>query len=632
MCVLIAYSRIGSLAAPLPSPWCYAGVITPGQRQAGGSVISKKIRPGGRNARRPGVRAALAGLAGIMLLAVAVLAGVVVTRHSLRDVAASAGGGPHPQAASPGGTPAPQPGTAAQGGTGAQGRGGTPARTLAATRPGPDGIEAQWVINENNQPGTTAWKIRHPKGSIAGFASRTYARSGQRVTLYVTTAAATFRARAFRMGYYHGKGARLIWQSAEITGKVQPYCPVTAGINMVSCDNWKPSVSFAVSAAFVQGDYLIKLVGSGGQQSYVPLTVWDPSSTATYVVQNDVLTWQAWNPYGGYDYYQGLGKCPAGEYPLCSRARVVSFDRPYGSEDGSGNFLALEYPLVRFAEKHGLDVTYVTDQAISEHPDYLLHHRALISLGHDECWSLAGRTAVVAAHDRGMNIVFLGASPILRHVRLRSSPLGPGREEVDYRNAQEDPLDGKASPLEVTGNTWGSPPANWPESGFVGEMYAGFLEPGLRTGLVVSDASSWVYRGTGLRHGSTVRGVIAADVDHVYAAMIHPANLQVLSHSPIPPGMGLTDLGAFYSDMTYYTDARSGAGVLDTGTTNWIPALGSDRSGCGSRGRPGGKTRDGHCASAILRRITGNILRAFGNGPSGRQHPSVANWRRITGQ
>jgi hypothetical protein len=485
-------------------------------------------------------------------------------------------------------------------------------------------MQAQWVIAENKRLGTTAWRIRHPKGSIAGFASRTYAKAGQRITLYVTTAAATFRAEAFRMGYYQGTGARLVWQSPEIAGKVQSSCQVTAGVNMVHCDGWKPSITFTVSAAFVQGDYLIKLVGSGGQQSYLPLTVWDPSSTATYLVQNDVLTWQAWNPWGGYDYYHGLGNCPAGEYPLCSRARVVSFDRPYRAEHGSGNFLRLEYPLVRFAEKHGLDVTYTTDVAIAQHPRSLRHHRVLLSLGHDECWSLARRTAAVTAHDRGMNIVFFGGSPILRHVRLRSSPLGPGREEVDYRDARADPLDGKASPLQVTGNTWGSPPANWPESYFVGEMYAGFLEPGRLVSLVVTDASSWAYRGTGLRDGAAVPGVIGMDVDHFYAAMIHPVNVQVLAHSPIPPDMGQTDIGAFYSDMTYYTDRHGRAGVLDTGTTNWIPALAHDRSGCGARRRPAGS----HCASAVIQRITGNILRVFGAGPAGRLHPSIANWQR----
>ncbi len=120
-----------------------------------------------------------------------------------------------------------------------------------------------------------------------------------------------------------------------------------------------------VTAAFVPGDYLIKLTAPGNRQSYVPLTIWDPASTATYVIKNDVFTWQAWNFYGGYDYYQGLGSCPPGVYPVCNRARVVSYDRPYAAEQGSGNFLGLEYPLVKWAEQHGLDVTYATDPTVA---------------------------------------------------------------------------------------------------------------------------------------------------------------------------------------------------------------------------------------------------------------------------
>jgi hypothetical protein len=216
-----------------------------------------------------------------------------------------------------------------------------------ATFTGPDGVEARWVIEENNKPGTTAWQIHGAHGGISGFASQVYAEQGQQVTLYVSTTGKDFRAQAFRMGYYQGKGARLIWTSPVVTGRDQPACPVTAGVNMVSCDNWSPSLSFTITRAFVQGDYLIKLTGPGRRQSYVPLTIWDPASTATYVIKNDVFTWQAWNYYGGYDYYQGLGNCPPDVYPVCNRARVVSYDRPYAAEDGSGNFLALEYPLVR---------------------------------------------------------------------------------------------------------------------------------------------------------------------------------------------------------------------------------------------------------------------------------------------
>jgi hypothetical protein len=354
----------------------------------------------------------------------------------------------------------------------------------------------------------------------------------------------------------------------------------------------------------------------------VPLTIWDPASTATYVIKNDVFTWQAWNFYGGYDYYQGLGSCPPDVYPVCNRARVVSYDRPYAAENGSGNFLGLEYPLVRWAEQHGLDVTYATDLTVQEHPGYLLRHKVLLSLGHDECWSLDERQAAVAAYSRGVNIVFFAASPVLRHVRTQASPLGPDRELVDYRDSAADPLDGKGNPLEVTGNEWSNPPSSWPEYDFVGDTYAGFLEPGLHVGFTVADASAWVFAGTGLRDGEVIPGVVASDVDKFDLAYGQPADDQILGHSPVPANLGQTSIGAFFSDMTYYTDASTGAGVLDTGTNNWIPAL-AGRSGC----HPGGI-----CEATMVQRITGNILRLFGQGPAARLRPSVPDWRQVTGQ
>jgi hypothetical protein len=508
----------------------------------------------------------------------------------------------------------------------AGGQAGTSARASApagpATFSGGNGIRARWVVQENAKPGTTAWEIHGSHAGISGFASQVYAQVGQQVTLYVSTTGPSFRAQAFRMGYYHGQGARLIWTSPTATGRDQAACPVKSGVNTVACDGWRPSLTFTITQAFVPGDYLIKLAGAGNRQSYVPLTIWDPASTATYVIKNDVFTWQAWNFYGGYDYYQGLGSCPPGTYPICNRARVVSYDRPYAAENGSGNFLGLEYPLVKWAEQQGLDVTYATDLTVQEHPGYLLRHKALLSLGHDECWSMAERQAAVAAYQRGTNIVFFAASPVLRHVRTQASPLGQDRELVDYRDSAADPLDGKGNRLQVTGNEWANPPSSWPEYDFVGDTYAGFLEPGLHVGFKVADASAWVFDGTGLRNGQVVPGVVASDVDKFDQGYGQPADDQIFGHSPIPAGLGQTSIGAFFSDMTYYTNAAAGAGVLDTGTNNWIPAL-DGRSGC----RPGGI-----CEATMIQRITGNILRLFGQGPAARLQPSQANWRQVTGQ
>jgi hypothetical protein len=103
------------------------------------------------------------------------------------------------------------------------------------------------------------------------------------------------------------------------------------------------------------------------------------------------------------------------------------------------------------------------------------------------------------ARDRGANIVFFAASPVLRHVRTQPSPFGADRELVDYRDSAADPPDGKANPRQVTGNEWSNPPSSWPEYDFVGDTYAGFLEPGLHVGFRVADASAWAFAGTGLR-------------------------------------------------------------------------------------------------------------------------------------
>ncbi len=496
-----------------------------------------------------------------------------------------------------------------------------------ATFLGPDGVEARWVIQQNHLPGTTAWRITNaPAGStIEGFANRSYAADGQTVTFYVSSQAPTYQVYAYRMGYYGGTGARLVWTSKQLDGVVQPPCPVTPGVNMVACDNWSPSFSVTLTSAFVQGDYLFKLVGSGNQQSYVPLTVWDPSSHAAYIIKNDIFTWQAWNPYGGYDYYTGIGSCPPGHYPLCSRARIVSFDRPYAYGEGAGDFLANEYPLVYWAEKHGLDVAYWTDLTVVQHPALLANHKTILSLGHDECWSLRERQAVENAnHADGLNVVFFAASPMLRHVRLQASPLGPDREEVDYRNSLKDPLYGKGNPLEVTGNTWGSPPADWAEDNFVGETYGGYTLGGVGPQpFVVADGSAWVFKGTGLTTGSSIPGVIMSDFDRFDVNLAHPGDVEILGHSPLKLSMVQTDLGAVngvqYSDMTYYDDPTSGGGVFDSGTNNWIYSMRTCSAG------------EAQCPAPLLRKITGNLLRVFGQGPAGRIEPSTPNFQQIYG-
>ncbi len=52
-------------------------------------------------------------------------------------------------------------------------------------------------------------------------------------------------------------------------------------------------------------------------------------------------------------------------------------------------------------ESLGLDVTYVTDTDLQASVNPLVSHKAVISLGHDEYYSLAMRQALEQARDQG---------------------------------------------------------------------------------------------------------------------------------------------------------------------------------------------------------------------------------------
>jgi UDP-N-acetylglucosamine:LPS N-acetylglucosamine transferase len=493
--------------------------------------------------------------------------------------------------------------------TGVEGVGSPLTQTPSPAAGGQFGVQASWIIDENSKPGTTAWQITPSVGTapIEGYADHTSAQAGQTVKLYVSTAAPSFHVAAFRMGHYGGAGGRLVWASPALSGNEQDACALQSATKTVEC-SWTPSVSVDVDSSWLPGTYLFKLTADGGQQSYIPITIWDPSSHATYVIQDSVLTWQAWNDYGGYSNFGGLSR--PGKHPsYAGRAKVLSFDRPYAEGSGASDFLSLELPLVSFAEQHGLDVTYWTDIDFSENPQLITNHKALLSLGHNEFITGAERQAEVSGLGKGVNLAFFGATPDLRPARLQPSPLGADREEVAYRDPRQDPFS-KTDPKAATANTWAQRPLNEPASQIVGDTYAG---SGTSAPLVVTDPGAWPFSGMGLRAGTQVHDVVLGAYDSYRPGKDSPANVEILAHSPVRSTHGHRAM----ADTTYYSDPAGGAGVFASGSIGWIPSL----VAC----PPSVATFE--CPAVPVATITGNVLRLFGAGPAGVAHPSVANWR-----
>ena len=482
---------------------------------------------------------------------------------------------------------------------------------------GPGGPAAR-IRAENARPGDPHWQITTPGhgGQIEGYADHAGVRPGTPVRLFVSTTSASFRVRAYRTGWYGGALARLVWTSPAVRGQRQA-APAVKSLGTVAA-HWRPSLTVP-TGGWPPGSYLLRLdaappasagrapSGQHGAQQYVPLVIDSPSVTGRVVLISPVTSYQAYNLWGGYDLYNG----PDGNFG--SRARVVSFDRPYQGSDGAGDFFRLEQPLVSYAERLGLPVAYLTSTDLDLSPDALDGAAAAVSEGHDEYWSPAMRATITRARDQGTNLAFLGANAIYRKIRFQPSALGPDRVEVNYKDPTEDPLYGTDA-AAVTGN-WPDPPDAVPESSLTGQKYDCFLHGGNRP-MIVTDPGAWIWSGTGVHAGEELPGLVGPETDQIDPSQPAPKGIELFAHSPVtcngPP------VFSGYGDVTYYVapSGSAAAGVFDAGTEGWVCAL--PNLAC-----PRGQTRLVTTRTQqVAEAVTRNVLAAFANGPAGRLHPA----------
>jgi hypothetical protein len=463
----------------------------------------------------------------------------------------------------------------------------------------PAGPRLRRQVSENKLPGDPHWYPRHlgAPDAIMGYAGRASVLPGESVPLFVSTTSRSFRVLAFRMGWYRGDLARLVWQSGNVRGRAQSAAKVTGPTNTVTTD-WGPTVTIPTHD-WPAGTYLLRLDADEGGQRFIPLTVRTADNAGKVVIKNSTATWQAYNSWGGYDLYNG----PTGIADYNNRSLAVSLDRPF-DQDGAFMFLAHERKLIQLAERMDLPVGYASSMDLAADPGVLKGASAVISGGHDEYWSPPERDHVTAARDAGVNVAFFGANCCFRRTRLAPSDHGSNRLVICYKTSYlQDPMYGKDN-AAVTSD-WREPPDPDPESSLTGTLYES--NPTDAAYVVVSP-DSWLFKGTGVRHGTSFTGLVGIEYDRVNPGSPVERPIEVMSHSP------LTCRGVrSYSDSAYYNHS-SGAGVFNAGTMRWVRSF-SGNIGYGINQRTG----------AFVRRVSANILRAFADGPAADKYPARDN-------
>jgi hypothetical protein len=439
-----------------------------------------------------------------------------------------------------------------------------------ATQP----VLANRIQVENAKAGNPEWRIDDQNiaknKEIEGYTFPASVNSNNTINFYVnSTIDQTYTLTIYRLGWYNGAGARRMQPPITRTSIKQVLPTPNSTTGLVEA-NWRNPYRLTIPSNWVSGIYIVLVKGDqSGLNRYIPFVVTNDGRFSNYLFQSAVTTWQAYNAWGGKSLYSSNSTGGA--------ARKVSFNRPYQRGAGMGDLGSWEIYMLRFLEREGYDVSYQadTDTHESSGSQLYLYHKALLSVGHDEYWTKKMRDNVENARNHGLGLGFFGANAAYWQNRLEPSGIGQrNRTIVSYKDfaATEDPyaLDLDSSNDILITTRWRESPVNRPENMLIGIMYT--TDP-VDGDIVVSDASHWVYTGTGLRNGDKLAGLLGYEIDSYVNNGQAPANTQIIATSPDPLN------SATIGNMTVYTRgcpssyryfcANITATVFATGSMQW---------------------------------------------------------------
>jgi len=460
----------------------------------------------------------------------------------------------------------------------------------SCTAPG-NAIEAENCLTGTPQ---STWDIGTPPSSgtgdssIQGFGDNISVNVGGTINFKVNTNASAYRLDIYRMGYYQGNGARLVTtiQPSAKLPQSQPNCLTNASLGLYDCGNWAVSASWTVPTTAVSGIYFARLVRTDTNgASHIFFIVRNDASHSDILFQATDSSWQAYNDYGGQNFYG------CGGWDLSCRSFKNSYNRPFHTRDFEQESVTWvfgnEYPMVRWLEANAYDVTYFTDTDTDRYGSLLLNHKLWMSNGHDEYWSGNQRANVEAARNAGVHLAFFSGNTMFWKTRWENSTDGtntPYRTLVCYKETAgdvTDPLD----PPTWTG-TWRdptkSPPADGgrPENAIKGNLFrmnggqASTMQVPAADGKMRFWRNTTVATATGTTNLAT--GSVGAEFDDDEDNGFRPAGLFELTATSVTDGSNfLLDYGVTYGSGTainkavMYKYAPSGAIVFSTGTYRW---------------------------------------------------------------
>src|SRR5205823_1641663 len=145
------------------------------------------------------------------------------------------------------------------------------------------------------------------------------------------------------------------------------------------------------------------------------------------------------------------------------RAYKVSYNRPFIDRGTTGGpkesfIFSTEYPMVRFLEANGYNVSYASAIDTERRGVAgLTAHKVFMSVGHDEYWSAGQRANVEAARAAGTHLAFFSGNEVFWKTRWEASIDGSNTAYRTLVCYKETTANAKIDPTSVWTGTWRDP-------------------------------------------------------------------------------------------------------------------------------------------------------------------------------
>ena len=482
-------------------------------------------------------------------------------------------------------------------------------------------IQPNPIVLENSQPGAVDWFVPYPQWSqnheVEGYTDQPSYAPGDTIAVKVSAQSSPVKWTLYRTGWYDGAGARAI--RSGLVGATQQTLPPSSTWDVPCEPQWATTFTIAVTPDFVTGVYALKLT-RGSLSSFVVFVVRDDSRKAELTFQRSDFTdamYNNWDGAGNHSSYYAY-------HPQwISLDRVVispaSWFYPY-----SGGYFNYEYSMVRFLEREGYDVTYLSNLDVHQNPHALERAPAFLSVGHDEYWSPEMRDQIEGARNRGVHLGVFSSDTCDGVLRFR--PGDPHAFSTNTTDATADnPLRNEwiAKPVDLT-----APPDQNPGDTLLGTHYGGWCaqpHPDCLgdpfTKLTETDA----LRLLATTHPSlralspdtaSIPAIIGYEYEVPYTGMTPlPFPLVTIGDVPSIPSSVIFDHGV---PVTVAYQHPSGARVFNAGSMHWTHGLDgwsgrtAFRQSGGERECQAGDTDCFADESVAVRQLTVTILDDFG--------------------